>query len=435
MNKRISALDNLGATPAVGDILPITDIDDPTGSPQGTTKGVTFSDLTNHLATAVSLGNHASLTSAVHGISAFGATLVDDADAATARTTLGVDAAGTDNSTDVTLSGTPDYITIVGQTITRNQIDLATDVTGLLPNASVDGLGTAATTASTDYATAAQGATADSATQPGDNISTLTNDSGFIDSSGAPVQSVAGKTGVVTLSNTDVSGLGTASTQDVGTANGNVVQLDVTGLPAVDGSQLTNVSGTDSTKLAIASNLSDLANAATARTNLGLGTAATTASTDYATAAQGATADTATQPGDNISTLINDSGFITGLTAGALSDFDFDDNAIFGFKASLPTEITTATYSVADADNGKVIRVNHASGCTVTIPSGLLTTDSSGFNCSFVQVGAGAITFANDGTSAINNRQSHTKTNGQWAVASVVSTSNNVFVLAGDTTA
>ena len=163
----------------------------------------------------------------------------------------------------------------------------------------------------------------------------------------APVQSVAGRTGAVTLSNTDVSGLGTASTQDVGTANGNVVQLDATGLPAVDGSQLTNVSGTDSSKLAIANNLSDLNNAATARSNLGvdaagtdnstdvsldtashdylsltgqtislgaidlstdvtgslpntsvsgLGTAATTASTEYATASQGALADTAIQP-------------------------------------------------------------------------------------------------------------------------------------------
>ena len=66
-------------------------------------------------------------------ISAFGATLVDDADAATARTTLGVDAAGTDNSTDVTLAGTPDYLTIAGQVITRNQIDLTADVTGDLP--------------------------------------------------------------------------------------------------------------------------------------------------------------------------------------------------------------------------------------------------------------------------------------------------------------
>ena len=37
------------------------------------------------------------------------------------------------NSGDVTLSGTPDYITISNQVITRNQIDLANDVTGTLP--------------------------------------------------------------------------------------------------------------------------------------------------------------------------------------------------------------------------------------------------------------------------------------------------------------
>lgn len=37
------------------------------------------------------------------------------------------------NTWDVTLAGTPDYITITGQTITRNQIDLTADVTGDLP--------------------------------------------------------------------------------------------------------------------------------------------------------------------------------------------------------------------------------------------------------------------------------------------------------------
>lgn len=175
MNKRISALDDIslvGGTSTPGlttsDIIPVTDVDDTTGSLQGTTKKVTVANL-------VAVAPQGDLESANN--------LSDLANAATARTNLE--------------------------------------------------LGTAATTASTDYATAAQGATADSATQPGDNISTLTNDSGFIDSSGAPVQSVAGRTGVVTLSNTDVSGLGTA---------------------------------------------------------------ATTASTDYATAAQGGLADTAVQP-------------------------------------------------------------------------------------------------------------------------------------------
>ena len=39
----------------------------------------------------------------------------------------------TDLSTDVTLAGTPDYITISGQTITRNAIVLTTDVSGILP--------------------------------------------------------------------------------------------------------------------------------------------------------------------------------------------------------------------------------------------------------------------------------------------------------------
>ena len=56
---------------------------------------------------------------------------------AAARTSLGVDAAGTDNSTNVSLAGSLDYITISGQTITRNAIDLAADVTGTLATANV----------------------------------------------------------------------------------------------------------------------------------------------------------------------------------------------------------------------------------------------------------------------------------------------------------
>jgi hypothetical protein len=46
--------------------------------------------------------------------------------------------------------------------------------------------------------------------------------------------------------------------------------------------------------------LIDDADASAARTTLGLGTAATTDSTAYATAAQGSTADTALQPGDAV---------------------------------------------------------------------------------------------------------------------------------------
>ena len=44
-NKKLSSLDALGATPAVGDILAITDVSDTTGSAQGTTKKVTVANL------------------------------------------------------------------------------------------------------------------------------------------------------------------------------------------------------------------------------------------------------------------------------------------------------------------------------------------------------------------------------------------------------
>jgi hypothetical protein len=54
----------------------------------------------------------------------------EDLTVAQAKTLLNL--TGT-NSGDVTLAGTPDYITIAGQVITRNAVDLATDVTGNLP--------------------------------------------------------------------------------------------------------------------------------------------------------------------------------------------------------------------------------------------------------------------------------------------------------------
>jgi len=65
-------------------------------------------------------------------------------------------------------------------------------------------LGTAAATSSTDYATASQGVAADSAVQPGDNITTLTNNANYITAAQAPVTTVAGRTGAVTLTTADL---------------------------------------------------------------------------------------------------------------------------------------------------------------------------------------------------------------------------------------
>ena len=74
---------------------------------------------------------------------------------------------------------------------------------------------------------------------------------------------------------------------------------DVIDIVAYAAFELANVytqTQSDARFLRISNNLSDLASASTARTNLGLGTAATTASTAYATSAQGTLAGTALQP-------------------------------------------------------------------------------------------------------------------------------------------
>jgi hypothetical protein len=139
-----------------------------------------------------------------------------------------------------------------------------------------------------NYATAAQGTKADSATQPGDNVSDLTNDAGYI--------------------------TGLANLDDIG---------DVTITAGVNDQVLTLEAGVWVNKTP-ASGVTDhgLLNGLADDDHTQYHTDArgdvryyprSEADSTFATAAQGALADTATQPGDNVSTLTNDSGYITGL--------------------------------------------------------------------------------------------------------------------------
>lgn len=88
---------------------------------------------------------------------------------------------------------------------------------------------------------------------------------------------------------------------------------------------------------------------------------------------------------------------------------------------------TGTTYTLQASDNGKIITLSNAAGITLTVPAGL----GAGFNCLFVQIGAGTVTLAASGTT-INNRQGFLTLAGQYAVGSLVAYAANVIAFGGD---
>lgn len=149
-----------------------------------------------------------------------------------------------------------------------------------------------------------------------------------------------------------------------------------------------------------AGNLSGLASPSTARTNLGLGTAATAASTDFATAAQGTKADSALQPAAIGSTVqaysVNLSSYATvAPTAAGLALLD-DANA-----AAQRTTLGLVIGTDVQAYNANTAFVNVAQNFTVPQRAATLTDNDLSFDLSAKQnfkctpTAGGTLTFTN----------------------------------------
>lgn len=131
----------------------LTLVDDASAAAARTTLGLGTAATTAATAYATAAqGTKADNALPAANVSAFGLTLIDDTTAAAARTTLGLGTAATQNSSKFVSS---DDVTVLGMSIIESAT--AADVRTTL------GLGTAATTAATAYATAAQGTKADNA--------------------------------------------------------------------------------------------------------------------------------------------------------------------------------------------------------------------------------------------------------------------------------
>jgi len=74
---------------------------------------------------------------------------------------------------------------------------------------------------------------------------------------------------------------------------------------------------------------------------------------------------------------------------------------------------------VTGTDNGKIIYLNNAAAITVTIPETSTETIAAGFWCTFVQEGAGQVSFAAEGSDTINSKDSLLSLTGQYAGATI----------------
>lgn len=92
-------------------------------------------------------------------------------------------------------------------------------------------------------------------------------------------------------------------------------------------------------------------------------------------------------------------------------------------------DVTGTTHTAAASDDGKIYRLTHASGCAVTIPDTL----SAGWSVGWLQVGNAQSSFAGSGSMVVTNRQSHTKTAGRYASGGLIVQAVNSVYLLGDT--
>lgn len=157
-----------------------------------------------------------------------------------------------------------------------------------------------------------------------------------------------------------------------GTVDGRDVSVDGTKLDTIE----TNADVTDTTNVTAAGALMD-----SEVTNLAQVKAFD--SSDYATAAQGSLADSATQPGDNISTLTNDAGYTTN-TGDVVGPASATDNAITRYDGTTGKLAQNSAILIDDSgsmtlSNTATIKGANAStqAKTLTIAGGDTTTSSN----------------------------------------------------------
>lgn len=134
-----------------------------------------------------------------------------------------------------------------------------------------------------------------------------------------------------------------------------------------EGGSVEGITEADVLVIAISQGGTGATSAEEARTNLGLGTAATTAASAYATAAQGALADSAVQPADIGTAAAEDVGYFATAAQGTLADSAVQ-------PGDLATVATTGSYN--DLTDKPTAGSGTVTSVAMTVPTGLSISGS-----------------------------------------------------------
>lgn len=152
------------------------------------------------------------------------------------------------------------------------------------------------------------------------------------------------------------------------------------------------------------------------------------------------TSSTATTNWNNRSRFFRLYSVVTG--SASITSFQ-DHRQVYDQEPHFPINYQTvgspSSYTIVEADLGRTVELDNSLGVDVILPNNL----PEGFNCRVVQLGSGQVTFVAAVGANVYNRQSHTKTAGQFAVTNLYITKNAAsptminaeWILSGDTAA
>lgn len=103
--------------------------------------------------------------------------------------------------------------------------------------------------------------------------------------------------------------------------------------------------------------------------------------------------------------------------------------ALQSFNAQIGT---TYTLALSDADFGVMVTLNNSGAITLTVPTAASVAFPVGATINLVQIGAGQVTVVGDTGVTVSSQGGKTKTNGQYAVASLVKLTTDGWLLFGN---